>query len=59
MALVLLLLLLPHTMAVRLPRWSIIHILHVQLDLIFPPFLCPHPSRLATQGGTGGAGLGS
>ena len=38
MALVLLLpllLLLPHTMAVRLPRWSIILILHVQLDLIF------------------------
>ena len=35
MALVLLLLLLPHTMAVRLPRWSIIHILHVQLDLLF------------------------
>ena len=34
MALVLLLLL-PHTMAVRLPRWSIILILHVQLDLIF------------------------
>ena len=35
MALVLLLLLLPHTMAVRLPRWSIILTLHVQLDLIF------------------------
>ena len=24
-----------------------------------PHFLCPRPSRLATQGGTGGAGLGS